>query len=71
MGRIIAKIWEIKCSGQKLITVPKDSDMKPGDLVEIVPLELVRKEDKEGKEIRDRKAKEKKDDEELDKFKRE
>ena len=33
--RIICKVWTNNKNGQKLITIPKDSDIKKGDYVEI------------------------------------
>lgn len=31
--RIKRKIWENRGNGQKLVTIPKDSDLNPGDEV--------------------------------------
>jgi hypothetical protein len=33
--RIIRKVWKNKGSNQKLITIPKDCDIKDGDYVEV------------------------------------
>ena len=33
--KIIVKVWENKGNGQLLITVPKDSNIKKGDYVEL------------------------------------
>jgi len=37
--RIIVKIRENKSNGQKMVTIPSDSELKSGDYVEIVKLE--------------------------------
>jgi len=34
-GKIIAKVWKIEASGQKLITIPSISDINAGDYVEL------------------------------------
>lgn len=34
-GKVIAKVWKIKSSGQKLITIPSVSDIEVGDYVEL------------------------------------
>lgn len=33
--KIIMKVWENKALHQKLITIPKDCDIKPGEYVEV------------------------------------
>ncbi len=33
--RIIMKVWKNKAKNQKLVTIPKDSNIKEGDYVEI------------------------------------
>lgn len=33
--RIIRKVWKNKNTNQKIITIPKDSDIQEGDYVEI------------------------------------
>ncbi len=33
--KIIMKVWKNKAKNQKLITIPKDCDIKEGDYVEI------------------------------------
>jgi hypothetical protein len=40
--KILRKVWERTSNGQKLVTVPKKSNIKAGDLVEII---LIRKAD--------------------------
>lgn len=35
MERIIKKVWVNKSNKQKLITIPKDSEIQEGDYVEI------------------------------------
>lgn len=35
MERIIKKVWVNKSNKQKLITIPKDSEIQKGDYVEI------------------------------------
>lgn len=35
MKRIIMKVWKNRIKNQKLITIPKDSDIEEGDYVEI------------------------------------
>jgi len=35
MEKIIKKVWRNKGNGQKLITIPKSSNIKEGDYVEI------------------------------------
>jgi hypothetical protein len=35
MKKIVMKVWKNKAINQKLITVPKDCDIKEGDYVEI------------------------------------
>ena len=35
MERIIKKVWVNKSNQQKLVTIPKDSDIQEGDYVEI------------------------------------
>ena len=36
--RIIQKVWLNRLNGQKLVTVPKDCEIKEGDYVEIVKI---------------------------------
>ena len=36
---IIQKVWKIKANGQKLVTIPKKSDIKEGDYVRIIKIE--------------------------------
>jgi len=33
--RVIRKVWLHKATGQKIVTIPKDSKIKDGDYVEI------------------------------------
>lgn len=35
MKRIIKKVWVNKANSQKLVTIPKDSDIQEGDYIEI------------------------------------
>lgn len=37
--RPIRKVWENSNSGQKLVTVPQDSDIEPGDYVRLEKVE--------------------------------
>lgn len=37
--KIIVKVWEIKASGQKLVTIPRGSKIKEGDYVQIIKKE--------------------------------
>lgn len=37
---IIMKVCENKTNGQKLITIPKNSNIQPGDYVEIKKVEI-------------------------------
>ena len=39
MGRIIKKVYENKKTKQKLVSIPKDCDIKKGDYVEIRKVE--------------------------------
>ena len=39
MKRIIKKVWVNKANNQKLVTIPKDSDIKEGDYVSIILME--------------------------------
>jgi hypothetical protein len=34
-GRIIVKVWKNNGNNQKLVTIPKDCDIKDGDYVEV------------------------------------
>jgi hypothetical protein len=43
-NNVIVKIYENKQSGQKLVTIPKDSPLKDGDWVTVSKLEI-KKED--------------------------
>jgi len=36
---LIAKVWYAKSNDTKMITIPKDSDIKVGDYVKIIKLE--------------------------------
>jgi len=36
---IVKKVWENKTNGQKLVTIPKESDIDPGDYVKIDKVE--------------------------------
>jgi hypothetical protein len=36
--KIIAKVWMNKGNKQKLITIPKDCDIKDGDYVEVIKI---------------------------------
>lgn len=35
----IKKVWERKANGQKMVTIPADSDIEPGDYVRINKIE--------------------------------
>ena len=35
MKKIIVKVWKNKKANQKLVTIPKNSDIKEGDYVEL------------------------------------
>ncbi len=37
--RIIKKVWKNKSNNQKLVTIPKDSEIEEGDFVEIKKVE--------------------------------
>ena len=39
-NKIIVKVYSIKQSGQKLITVPKNSDIEVGDFIKIIKMEF-------------------------------
>lgn len=39
VNEIVQKVWVNKYNGQKAVTIPKDSDINPGDWVEINKLE--------------------------------
>jgi len=39
MVQLIKKVWEKKADGVKMVTIPKDSDIKAGDYVRIVKVE--------------------------------
>ena len=39
MEKIIRKVWKNKGNNQLLVTVPKHSDIKEGDIVELVKKE--------------------------------
>ena len=39
MEQIIRKVFSLKYNKQKLITIPKDSDIKPGDYVSVKKVE--------------------------------
>lgn len=47
-----SKVFINKGNGQKLITVPKYSDIEVGDLVEIKKIVLTKKEEKEDEQER-------------------
>lgn len=34
--KIIQKVWKNKGANQKLVTIPKDSDIEEGDYVEVI-----------------------------------
>lgn len=34
--KIVQKVWVNKNSGQKLITIPQNCDIEPGDYVEVI-----------------------------------
>lgn len=36
---IVKKVWENKTNGQKLVTIPKESYIEPGDYVKIEKVE--------------------------------
>ena len=38
MDKLIVQVKENKGSGQKIITIPQKSEIKPGDYVEIIKL---------------------------------
>ena len=40
MKPIINKVWRNKKNNQKLVTIPKDSKINPGDYVKIIKVEL-------------------------------
>jgi len=39
MTKIFAKVWEAKKNKQKLVTIPKNCDIKEGDYVSIEKVE--------------------------------
>ena len=36
--RLILKVWKAKANNQKLITIPKESEIKEGDYIEIIKI---------------------------------
>jgi len=43
--QIVCKVWERSINGQKLITIPKDSNIEGGDFVIVKKVELENKEE--------------------------
>jgi len=39
MARIIRKVWRNKSNKQNLVSIPKDSDIREGDYIEIKKVE--------------------------------
>ena len=54
---IIKKVWKVKSTGTKYITVPKNCDINTGDFVELVKIEKTKNELKINKDIKELKEK--------------